>query len=145
MLTVAAGIPDTKPLMNPNSPEALEQIKAWLTSCIESHHCTAGDGDELPSRLLDLSVSSNLIRLFSPSSEGKQKGKYIALSYCWGKNKPFTTTSETLQSRMQGFSVKDMPKTLRDAVQVSRNLGIQYLWIDALCIIQGSDETARKD
>jgi hypothetical protein len=38
-----------------------------------------------------------------------------------------------------------MPKTLRDAVRVTRALEVQYLWIDALCIIQGSDEKARKD
>lgn len=38
-----------------------------------------------------------------------------------------------------------MPKTLRDAVLVTRNLQVKYLWIDALCIIQGSDEKAQKD
>jgi Heterokaryon incompatibility protein (HET) len=33
-----------------------------------------------------------------------------------------------------------LPKTFRDAVQVTRRLGYQYLWIDALCIIQDSQQ-----
>ncbi|KAI8629439.1 hypothetical protein F5Y19DRAFT_82086 [Xylariaceae sp. FL1651] len=32
-----------------------------------------------------------------------------------------------------------MPLTPRDAAQVTRDLGIHYLWIDALCILQDSD------
>jgi hypothetical protein len=33
-----------------------------------------------------------------------------------------------------------MPKTLSDAVVVTRLMGVRYLWIDALCIVQGDDE-----
>jgi Heterokaryon incompatibility protein (HET) len=36
--------------------------------------------------------------------------------------------------------VAQLPKTFRDAVQVTRRLGYQYLWIDALCIIQDSQQ-----
>jgi hypothetical protein len=31
-----------------------------------------------------------------------------------------------------------LPKTIQDAIKVTRKLGIQFLWIDALCIIQDS-------
>jgi hypothetical protein len=140
-----SSLPDTRLPTNPDSPEALKQINTWLNLCVEKHTCAAKDSNYLPSRLLDVSGNSNEIRLFSPSSKGISKGKYIALSYCWGRSEPFTTTSETLQSRITGFSVEEMPKTLRDAVGVTRALQIQYLWIDALCIIQGSDEKAQKD
>ena len=33
-----------------------------------------------------------------------------------------------------------LPKQFQDAVLVTRMLGIQYLWIDSLCIIQDSPE-----
>ena len=41
---------------------------------------------------------------------------------------------------MKGFSFSELPRTFRDAVQVTRELGIQYLWIDSLCIIQWNDK-----
>lgn len=40
--------------------------------------------------------------------------------------------------------MNDLPNTFKDAVQVTRALGKQYLWIDALCIIQaieGADDS----
>lgn len=39
-----------------------------------------------------------------------------------------------------GLLLSDLPQTLADAVYVTRSLGIQYLWIDALCIIQDDAE-----
>lgn len=35
-----------------------------------------------------------------------------------------------------GIEVDALPQTLRDAVKTTRDLGYQYLWVDALCIIQ---------
>ena len=31
-----------------------------------------------------------------------------------------------------------MPKTFREAVEITRGIGLQYLWIDSLCILQDS-------
>lgn len=36
----------------------------------------------------------------------------------------------------QRIHVADLPRTFRDAVQVTRSLGVRYLWIDSLCIVQ---------
>jgi Heterokaryon incompatibility protein (HET) len=36
-----------------------------------------------------------------------------------------------------GFTIGGIPATFRDAVLVTQTLGVQYLWIDSLCIIQG--------
>ena len=72
-------------------------------------------------------------------SDGKA-AKYAALSYRWGTAPTLTTTSENLDAHVSGIKLEDFPRTLRDAIVVSRNLGFQYLWIDALCIIQDSPE-----
>ncbi len=37
---------------------------------------------------------------------------------------------------MEGIDIDDLPPTFRDAVTVVRKLGLRYLWIDSLCIIQ---------
>jgi hypothetical protein len=39
----------------------------------------------------------------------------------------------------------DLPKTIRDAVIITRKLGIRYLWVDAICILQGKNEEALQD
>jgi hypothetical protein len=76
---------------------------------------------------------SDVIRLRDSSGE---RGRYIALSHCWGRSQPFTTMKETLEARRNGFSTQDVPATFRDAIMVARLLNIRYLWIDSLCIIQ---------
>jgi hypothetical protein len=63
-----------------------------------------------------------------------------ALSHCWGLKKPLMTTSETLSSHLAGMKLQDLPKTFREAIDITRGIGIQYLWIDSLCIIQGDKQ-----
>ena len=45
----------------------------------------------------------------------------------------------TLGEFKNAIVVRELPQTLQDAILVTRKLGIRYLWIDALCIIQDSD------
>jgi len=70
------------------------------------------------------------------------KGQYIALSYCWGEALPYTTTSRDLEKHKEdrGIRYVELPQTLRDAIFLTRCLGIGYLWVDCLCIVQ--DENA---
>ena len=39
---------------------------------------------------------------------------------------------------MEQIVFAELPKTFRDAIIVSRRLGVRYIWIDSLCIIQKS-------
>lgn len=59
-----------------------------------------------------------------------------ALSHCWGKSQPLTTTVDTLYEHQQGIEAHLLPKTFLDAIEVNKKLSIRYLWIDSLCIIQ---------
>ncbi|KAF8962342.1 heterokaryon incompatibility protein-domain-containing protein, partial [Flammula alnicola] len=65
-----------------------------------------------------------------------QRGHYAALSHCWGKEQLLTTTQATIAKRMRGIPLEQMPKTFQDAVAITRGLGLRYIWIDSLCIIQ---------
>lgn len=50
------------------------------------------------------------------------------------------TTLENIKHRIAAVLMEDLPKTFRDAVQITRRLGVRHLWIDSLCIIQDSKE-----
>ncbi|KAH8654959.1 heterokaryon incompatibility protein-domain-containing protein, partial [Tricladium varicosporioides] len=66
-----------------------------------------------------------------------RSSKYIALSYCWGGNQTFKLTSSTIEELYAGFKISALPKTIRDAITITKWFKIKYLWVDALCIIQG--------
>ncbi|KAF2176930.1 HET-domain-containing protein, partial [Zopfia rhizophila CBS 207.26] len=62
--------------------------------------------------------------------------KWTALSYCWGTTATLKTTLDTLEEHKKKILLGNLPQTIRDAIMITRSLGIEYLWVDALCIIQ---------
>ncbi|CAG8951369.1 hypothetical protein HYFRA_00007281 [Hymenoscyphus fraxineus] len=112
----------------------------WLDICLEKHEKCRGlpntDGT-LPTRVIDVGDKTQHPRLITTNSKN---GTFIALSYCWGGASDFVLNDDTMPSLTQGVSIHEFPATLRDAVIITRNLGIQYIWIDALCIKQDSKE-----
>jgi hypothetical protein len=68
--------------------------------------------------------------------------KYIALSYPWGTEEPdiYPTKTSTFNARKAGILFIELPPLFQDIVRCARELGIEYLWIDRLCIIQDDKE-----
>jgi hypothetical protein len=77
---------------------------------------------------------------FTLGKDATTEMQYVALSYCWGTTQNFTTTSANLARMKERIHWDELPQTIKDAVSITRALGIQYLWVDALCIIQDSQE-----
>ncbi|KAK1828731.1 heterokaryon incompatibility protein-domain-containing protein [Podospora conica] len=59
---------------------------------------------------------------------------YLALSYVWGGVMPADGALES----------GTLPRTIEDAITVTKNLGYRYLWVDALCIDQTQDPTPQQ-
>jgi hypothetical protein len=124
----------------------LNQIKQWIATCTKEHaSCKSlSSSRPLPKRVLD--VQGSLLRpkgvfLYEPKSD--EKGSYVALSHCWGDQtaKPLLKiTRSTMESRRRGIAWLELSKSFRDAIAITRKLGIRYLWIDSLCIIQDDRE-----
>lgn len=95
---------------------------------------------DLPTRLVDVGKGNDsLVKLVDVKSCNHiQDFPYLILSYCWGRgNESSKTTENNLAARLRGFSVPDLPKTIRDTILLTRMMGYRYLWVDAICIIQG--------
>ncbi|KAK3363903.1 heterokaryon incompatibility protein-domain-containing protein [Lasiosphaeria hispida] len=122
-----------------NSPHSL-LLRKWLRACDESHFQCRQQPEKKnfwPKRVINVG-DTNKLTLVEEKPQGEH---YLVLSHCWGPltdqdKKRFCTTSENYGSRKLGFSYGELPKTFRDAIQATRALQKQYLWIDALCIIQ---------
>jgi hypothetical protein len=67
-------------------------------------------------------------------------GSYACLSHCWGSvghgSAILRTTRTTLAAYKEAIPLESLPRTFHEAIQFTRALGIPYLWIDSLCIIQ---------
>jgi hypothetical protein len=48
--------------------------------------------------------------------------------------------TSTIQQLQQGINVQRLPRAFQDAILLTRQLGVEYLWIDSLCIIQDTDD-----
>jgi hypothetical protein len=101
-------------------------------------------GDKVaPGRLIDTGLpGQSKIRLILTNGL-PARTKYVALSYCWGRHHTGErTTNQSIGRMMEGVSIAELSQTIQDAVKVVRKLRIQYLWIDALCIIQEQPDKA---
>jgi hypothetical protein len=123
-----------------NVKSATEQALKWLQDCEDEHkhrHCRRREETtKLPTRVLDLGEAPTIqdpIKLFETKGD---QGKYMTLSHCWGSVQFLTTTRCTFEERKAGIQLAELPQTFKDAVSFTRSLGIRYLWIDSLCIIQ---------
>ena len=125
-------------------------LRQWLELCDSKHDCSRSAPDVSPTRVIFVgSTSSDKLQL-QLSAEKRHPIEYIALSHCWGKPSPeekerFCTTWKNYNERLKGFSYHNLPKLFQDAVTVTRELKKQYLWIDALCIIQGDLQDWEKE
>lgn len=116
----------------------IDLVRQWLQACAKDHHiCPRPEPRELPTRILDVGLDDKEIRLRPGDGE---VAKYIAFSHCWGGHVPLQTTKETLDDHFKAIRLDDSSQTFLDAAQVCRNLGIRYLWIDSLCIVQDDGE-----
>lgn len=95
----------------------------------------------LPTRVLDVrSLHSGWVPLvLSNDLPENERTQFTALSHCWGKIMLPILKQANIQERLSnGLDVKELPRTFVEAMEVTVNLGISYIWIDSFCIIQDS-------
>jgi hypothetical protein len=79
------------------------------------------------------------VRLIHTTQEHPQE-PYATLSHRWGEAGFVTLTRHNLETFGRTIPLALIPKTFMDAIGVSLQLGIRYLWIDSLCIMQDKDD-----
>ncbi|KAL3249895.1 hypothetical protein ABHI18_011438 [Aspergillus niger] len=166
-LGIAYPHPDQDRLSTENTKTILDH----LIDCDKNHNHVSsivrpGDSisDRLPLRLIEITDSQEgkKLRLVetkeingheSNCQDASKCPKYATLSYRWGSDEFLTTTPSNLQAHyrdipLSPFSADDptttLPPGFRDVVDVCCALGIPYLWIDSLCIVQKETRTTDK-
>lgn len=125
--------------------------KRWLDNCFKHHrqYCDEPSWwNELqpPSgphfRLIDVHTM-RIVQIDMANLRKQDRPKYAALSYVWGAAGSralnlHVRNLESLSSQLEG-QIPPIAMTIRDAIGVTGRLGLQYLWVDSLCIIQKDD------
>ncbi|KAB2569242.1 hypothetical protein DBV05_g12080, partial [Lasiodiplodia theobromae] len=125
-----------------DSDDSFEFARKAIEDCIKNHkHRLCGQSlrDEfIPKRLIYLGKDPDSTEHIRLCESPPNKVKYITLSHCWGGGPTFITTTANLAERKRHIDFSSLPQSFQDAVVITQALGIHYLWIDALCIIQDS-------
>ena len=110
-------------------------LKEWIATCDASHPECTTRAKSMPTRVLK--VDDDSVFLYIPENEAEP---YAALSHCWGKLPVIQTHQSTFEERISHIPWKDLSKSFQDAVTTTRLLGLRYLWVDSLCIVQDNIE-----
>ncbi len=123
---------------------SLKRARQWIQTC-ECLHTSCGPGRDvaLPKRLVDVNplfddAGSPGVKLAVTES---QVGTYACLSHCWGDPKYIVSQlkTATISQYVHFLPWDTLPTTFQQSILLTRALGLRYLWIDCLCIIQDSD------
>ncbi len=128
--------------------DSITLVKDWWSAC-ETHTtcsrtlsgCRAVDSNQtpLPNRCIRVTSLDNAadLEFTLEETEGKH-GRYICLSHRWVQ--PDTglssTTTSNYAARTSGTDFGHLPHNFLQAFRTAAEFGIQYIWIDTLCIIQ---------
>ncbi|KAE9364539.1 HET-domain-containing protein [Stipitochalara longipes BDJ] len=141
---------------------AASTVNQWLKECEKHPECIShnffggrvlqaespGKGESeterdlfapiLPKRMILLGEKASTARLVDTPSNTRVP--YATLSYCWGEDATFMTVKDTLEDFKENIPMGDLPQTIKDAFCLTKGLGLDYLWVDAICIVQKEKE-----
>lgn len=141
------------------SNDTLNIAKCWINECLTAHpDCVRTTAESsLPTRLLEITTipearqsSSQYAMCLKNSEDISPFATYVTLSHCWGDGVPFKLLSTNLELLLKKVDCSALSQTFQDAINISISLGVHYIWIDSLCVIQDSSvdwrhESARMD
>ncbi|KFA76625.1 hypothetical protein S40288_05961 [Stachybotrys chartarum IBT 40288] len=119
------------PTSSTGSSESLSNLNRWIKTCNESHPCFSHDETVLPTRVV--CVADGKVRILSFVD---RRANYVTLSHRWGSKEDFILTQSNAQLFSRDIPWDSIPRLYQDAITLTRQLGIDYIWIDTLCIVQ---------
>ena len=116
----------------------MSKCRKWLENCHTKHQACPHPRPIASSlrRLIKVSGSISAPHLKLVTNSNIPPFQYAALSYCWGGDQSVVLQQHNLQAWFSEIPYSLLPQTIKDAIKVTMELSLVYLWVDALCIIQ---------
>ncbi|KAK4178059.1 heterokaryon incompatibility protein-domain-containing protein [Triangularia setosa] len=125
-----------RPANSLSRPINVSTIEGWLKECDGNHWCRQRNPNQSkegqrPAWVVDIERKC-IVRY--------DGGEYVALSYVWGQHYDSSAclAKDNLERLRQPGALDGvaLPKTITDAARLVEELGVEYLWVDRLCIVQ---------
>lgn len=123
------------------------QISNWLQVCENDHERCKNKAKAPPIsstrgiRLINVGDDSVTPVHLVHTDLSKHLPRYITLSHRWTEVTKLTQLTWTnLDRYLTSIDISQWPQVYKDAVTFTRQLRVQYLWIDSICIIQDTRE-----
>ncbi|KAH7129868.1 heterokaryon incompatibility protein-domain-containing protein [Dactylonectria estremocensis] len=123
---------------NTNSDTSKAIVTDWPDRCVKTQKtCTLplNNAKTLPSRVIDFSSGAPRLLVVQDDTPFLP---YATMSHCWGSHMPLRLLSSNIADLQVEIPVTQLSRSFRDVIQVARWLGLSYIWIDSLCIVQDS-------
>ncbi|KAI1281834.1 HET-domain-containing protein [Xylaria sp. FL0933] len=142
------------PSLSTLSEANVATIQKWIGDCMKNHTMCSVDADPwVPTRLVKIvpvedTFTCQIIETADDHGFRYRNESYAALTHMWGDVNalpPLRLIDSNYQQFKENIDLPELPRNFSDAIQVCLRLGIQYLWIDSLCIIQDSDPDWRHE
>lgn len=119
-------------------------IRTWIDRCRQLHgeQChgsrTSKMHSHFPSYLIDVERGCLVVAPKHPC--------YVALSYVWGGAETSACATMANLAALQKYNglysgVISLPNLLRDAINLVKDLGLPYIWVDRIVIVQDDEAT----
>ncbi|KAF2629382.1 HET-domain-containing protein [Macroventuria anomochaeta] len=116
---ILAGRPDTARYVL-SEDTVIPRIEGWLQTCDQNH--------------------ATCLRWNKARQPASLDTPYVALSYVWGQTPMLKLQKDNLQDMLREGSLDRirnlLPKTVTDTIDLLKEMGEKYLWVDRLCLIQ---------
>lgn len=128
---------------NTGEPSRLELTKSWLSNCFENHQQCCPERRQFqpgsgPSRLIDVTSPARPKLVDTQSTDTCYK-TYATLSHRWKDADMPKLLRKNVVDMKQEISTSYLTPVFQDAIELCRALRIDYLWIDALCLMQDNE------
>lgn len=145
--------------LSTGSDASMSLAREWIDICRDKHENCGQKSTRAnfvaPTRLLDVSKAidkyDGIVTLIDTTeyialSTNTCAFPYATLSHRWNPSYTYFTETSNIHTHLnEGMQINVLPKTFAEACITVRKLGLQYIWIDSLCIIQDSNSDKAKE
>ncbi|KAH7119189.1 heterokaryon incompatibility protein-domain-containing protein [Dactylonectria macrodidyma] len=116
----------------------IDLVTRWWKDC-KQHHTRSCKVKAYPGNVSRATIPLRVVNVLTNRVVETPPGSaFVALSYVWGQSSQFRLRKSNFvgQDRFASLDGKDVPQTIADAMSLVKSLGLAYLWVDALCILE---------